>query len=37
MNMGSNEKPITDLTLSIRVQYLLSIAPFCNGVLGAHN
>ena len=35
--MGSNEKPIIDLTLSIKVQYLLSITPFCNGVLGAHN
>ena len=42
--MGSNEKPITNLImsikvqyLSIKVQYLLSITPFCNGVLGAHN
>ena len=35
--MGSNEKPITDLTIFIKVQYLLSIIPFYNGVLGAHN
>ena len=35
--MGSNEKAITDLILSIKVQYLFSITPFCNGVLGAHN
>ena len=35
--MGSNEKPITNLTISIKVQYLLSITPFYNGVLGAHN
>ena len=35
--MGSNEKPITNLTMSIKVQYLLSINPFYNGVLGAHN
>ena len=35
--MGSNEKPITDLTLFIQVQYLISITPFFNGVLGAHN
>ena len=35
--MGSNEKPITDLAISIKVQYLLSITPFYNGVLGAHN
>ena len=35
--MGSNEKPITDLTIFIKVQYLLSITPFYNGVLGAHN
>ena len=42
--MGSNEKPITNLImsikvqyLSIKVQYLLSITPFYNGVLGAHN
>ena len=35
--MRSNEKPITDLTLSIKVQYLISITPFCNVVLGAHN
>ena len=34
--MGSNEKPITDLTLSIKVQIFFSIIPFCNGVLGAH-
>ena len=35
--MGSNEKPITDLTMSFKVQYLLSITSFSNGVLGAHN
>ena len=35
--MRSNEKPIIDLTISIKVQYLLSISPFYNGVLGAHN
>lgn len=35
--MGSNEKPITDLAISIKVQYLLSITPFYNGVLSAHN
>ena len=35
--MGSNEKLITDLTMSIKVQYLLSITSFSNGVLGAHN
>ena len=35
--MGSDKKPITDLTMSIKVQYLLSITPFCNEVLGAHN
>ena len=35
--MGSNEKPITKLIISIKVQYLLSITPFCNGVLGAPN
>ena len=34
--MGSNEKPITDFTISIKVQYLLSITPYYNGVLGAH-
>ena len=35
--MGSNEKPITNLTMSIKVQYLISITPFCNEVLSAHN
>ena len=35
--MSSNDKPITDLTMSIKVQYLLSITPFCNGVFSAHN
>ena len=35
--MGSNEKPIIDLTLSIKVEYLFFITPFCNGVLGTHN
>ena len=34
--MGSNEKPIIDLTISIKVQHLLSITPFYNRVLGAH-
>ena len=28
---------ITDLTLFIKVQYLLFITPFCNVVLGAHD
>ena len=35
--MGSNEKPIANLTMSIKVQYLISITPFCNEVLSAHN
>ena len=35
--MGSNEKPITDLTMSLKVQYIFSITPFYNGVLSAHN
>ena len=35
--MGSNDKPIIDITLSIKVQYLFSITPFYIGVLGAHN
>ena len=34
--MRCNEKPITDLTISIKVQYLLSITPYYNEVLGAH-
>ena len=35
--MGSNEKPIINLTKSIKVQYLISITPFYNGVFGVHN
>ena len=35
--MESNEKPIIDITMSIKVQYLLSITSIYNGVLGAHN
>ena len=35
--MGNNEKPITDLTISIKVQYLLSITSFYNRVIGAQN
>ena len=35
--MGSNEKPITDLTFSIKVQYFISITPFYDGILGAQN
>ena len=31
------EKPITDLTMSFKVQYLLSITPFWNEVLSANN
>ena len=34
--MGSNEKPITNLTMFIKIQYLIFITSFCNGVLGAH-
>ena len=36
-NMGSNEKPIINLTMCIKVQYLFSITPLYNGVPGAHN
>ena len=35
--MRSNEKPIIDLTISIKVQYLLSITSFHNGVRTTHN
>ena len=37
MDMGSDEKPIINLTMFMKVRYLLSITPFNNGVSGAHN
>ena len=33
--MRSDEKLIINITMSIKVQYLLSITPFCNRVPGA--
>ena len=36
-NMWSNEKPITNLTICIKVWFLIFFTPFWNGVLGAHN
>ena len=37
MDMESDEKPIINLTIFIKVRHHLSITPFWNGVPSAHN